>query len=142
MAGTNNGSWSASWTLPGQGENGTGQEIDIQEYNVSGPDPDRMYSHVQAPAVQFATGAASTPLYAGYHVYGWHVNSATQTVTAYLDGIQTGTFTGAQVGTRYFVILNANVSSGQQSWQVSEGFVTNSNADMSMNVAEVQVYQR
>ncbi len=142
MAGPNNGSWSAIWTLPDQGENGTGQEIDIQEYNVSGPDPDRMYSHVQAPAVQFASGAASTPLYAGHHVYGWHVNSATQTVTAYLDGIQTGTFTGAQVGTRYFLILNANVSSGQQSWQVSEGFVTNSNADMSMSVAEIQVYQR
>jgi len=38
--------------------------------------------------------------------------------------------------------LHATVSSGQASWEKSEGFVTNSNADMQMNVAEVQVYQR
>jgi hypothetical protein len=45
------------------------------------------------------------------------------------------------VGTKYFLILDAAVSSGQQSWQSSEGFETNSNADMAMSIAEVQVYQ-
>jgi hypothetical protein len=142
MAGPNSGSWSAIWTLPDQGENGTGQEIDVQEFNVSGPDPAKMYSHVQAPAVLVGTGTSSTPLYAGYHVYGWHVDSATQTLTTYLDGTQTGTFTGAQVGSKYFLIFDAAVSSGQQPWQASEGFVSNSTADMSMGVAEIQVYQR
>ncbi len=141
MAGPNNGSWSAIWTLPDQDESGTGQEIDVQEFNVSGPNPDDMYSHVQAPAVLIGTGTSSTPLYAGYHTYGWDVSSATQTVTVYLDGVQTGTFTGAQVGSKYFLILDAAVSSGQQSWQSSEGFESNSNADMAMSVAEIQVYQ-
>jgi hypothetical protein len=140
MAGPNSGSWSAIWTLPDVG--GTGQEIDVQEYNVSGPDPDKMYSHVQAPAVLVGTGTSATPLSSGYHVYGWHVNSTTQTLTTYLDGVQTGTFTGAQVGSKYFLILDAAVSSGQQSWQSSEGFVSNSNADMAMSVGEIQVYQR
>jgi hypothetical protein len=140
MAGPNTGSWSAIWTLPDVG--GTGQEIDVQEYDVSGPDPDKMYSHVQAPAVLVGTGTSNTPLWDGYHVYGWHVDSATQTLTTYLDGAQTGTFTGAQVGSKYFLILDAAVSSGQQSWQSSEGFVSNSNADMAMSVAEIQVYQR
>jgi hypothetical protein len=141
MAGPNNGSWSAIWMLPDQGEDGTGQEIDIQEYNVDGPSPETMYSHVQEPAVLVGTGTSTAPLDAGYHVYGWHVNSTTQTLTLYLDGVQTGTFTGAQVGSKYFLILDAAVSSGQQTWQSSEGFVTNSNADMAMSVAEVQVYQ-
>jgi hypothetical protein len=139
MAGPNSGSWSAIWTLPDVG--GTGQEIDVQEYDVSGPDPDKMYSHVQAPAVLVGTGTSATPLCDGYHTYGWHVNSTTQTLTTYLDGVQTGTYTGAQVGSKYFLILDAAVSSGQQSWQSSEGFVTNSNADMAMSVAEIQVYQ-
>jgi hypothetical protein len=121
---------------------GSGQEIDVQEYNVSGPDPDKMYSHVQAPAVLVGTGTSATPLYAGYHVYGWHVDSSTKTLTTYLDGVQTGTFTGAQVGSAYFLILDAAVSSGQQSWQSSEGFVSNSTADMTMSIAEIQVYQR
>jgi hypothetical protein len=141
MAGPNNGSWSAIWTLPDQGEGGTGQEIDIQEFNVSGPNPDAMYSHVQEPQESVGVGMSSTPLSSGYHVYGWDVNSATQTLTTYLDGVQTGTFTGAQVGSKYFLLLDAAISSGQQSWQMSEGFVTNSNADMAMSVAEVQVYQ-
>jgi hypothetical protein len=141
MAGPNNGSWSAIWTLPDQGQSGTGQEIDIQEFNVSGPNPDKMYSHVQAPAVAIGTGTSTTSLDAGYHVYGWHVNSATQTITTYLDGAQTGTFTGAQVGSKYFLILDAAISSGQQSWQSGEGFVPNSQADMAFGIAEVQVYQ-
>lgn len=141
MAGPNSGSWSAIWTLPDQGENGTGEEIDIQEYNVGGPGPNTMYSHVQEPAVLVGTGTSTTPLDTGYHVYGWHVNSGTQTLTLYLDGVQTGTYTGAQVGSKYFLILDAAVSSGQQGWQSSEGFVTNGNADMAMSVAEVQVYQ-
>lgn len=140
MAGPNSGSWSAIWMLPDVG--GSGQEIDVQEYNVSGPDPDKMYSHVQSPEVLVGTGTSSMPLYAGYHVYGWHVDSATKTLTTYLDGVQTGTYTGAQVGSGYFLILDAAVSSGQQSWQSSEGFVTDSNADMAMGVAEIQVYQR
>jgi hypothetical protein len=140
MAGPNSGSWSAIWMLPDVG--GTGQEIDVQEYNVSGPDPYKMYSHVQAPEVLVGTGTSATPLYSGYHVYGWHVNSATKTLTTYLDGAQTGTYTGAQVGSGYFLILDAAVSSGQQSWQSSEGFVTDGNADMAMSVAEIQVYQR
>jgi hypothetical protein len=142
MAGPNSGSWSAIWMLPDQGENGTGQEIDIQEYNVSGPDPYKMYSHVQAPAVQFAAASASTPLYSGYHVYGWDLNSATQTITVYLDGAKAGTFTGSQVGTRYFLILHTGLSSGNQSWQTQEGFVSNSTADMAMRVEEIQIYQR
>jgi hypothetical protein len=75
-------------------------------------------------------------------VYGWHVATATKTLTTYLDGVQTGTYTGAQVGSGYFLILDAAVSSGQQTWQSSEGFTTNSNADMAMSVAEIQVYQR
>lgn len=140
MAGPNSGSWSAIWMLPDIG--GSGQEIDVQEYNVSGPDPDKMYSHVQAPQVLVGTGTSATPLCDGHHVYGWHVNSGTQTLTTYLDGVQTGTYTGAQVGSGYFLILDAAVSSGQQSWQSSEGFVTNGNADMAMSVAEIQVYQR
>ena len=74
-------------------------------------------------------------------MYGWHVDSATQTLTVYLDGVQTGTFTGAQVGSKYLLILDAAVSSGQQPWQSSEGFTSNSNADMAFTVAEVQVYQ-
>jgi hypothetical protein len=127
--------------LPDQGENGTGQEIDIQEYNVDGPSPNGMNSHVQEPAVLVGSGTSSTPLDTGYHVYGWHVNSATQTLTLYLDGVQTGTYTGAQVGSKYFLILDAAVSSGQQSWQSSEGFVSSSDANMAMSVAEVQVYQ-
>jgi hypothetical protein len=142
MAGPNNGSWSAIWMLPDQGANGTGQEIDIQEYNVSGADPYKMYSHVQGPAVQFAAAAASTPLYAGYHVYGWDLNSKTQTITVYLDGAQAGTFTGSQVGARYYLIVNANISSGNQAWQTQEGFVSNSMADMALGVAEIQIYQR
>ena len=142
LAGPNDGSWSSIWMLPDQGASGTGQEIDIQEYNVSGPRPNTIYSHVQAPAVQFASAAASTPLYSGYHVYGWDLNSATQTITVYLDGAEAGTFTGPQVGAKYFLILNANISSGTQSWEKSEGFVSNSNADMALNVEEVQIYQR
>jgi hypothetical protein len=142
MAGPNNGSWSSIWMLPDQGESGTGQEIDVQEYNVSGADPYKMYSHVQGPAVQIAAAAAQSPLYAGYHVYAWHLNSATQTITVYLDGAQVGTFTGSQVGARYFLILGAHVSSGNQTWQTQEGFVANSMADMALKVAEVQIYQR
>jgi hypothetical protein len=142
MAGPNNGSWSAIWMLPDQGENGTGQEIDIQEYNVSGPNQYKMYSHVQGPAVQIAAGTASTPLYAGYHVYAWDINSATQTITVYLDGAQVGTFTGPQVGARYYLILDAAVSSGNASWEASEGFVPNSTVDMALRVDEVQIYQR
>jgi hypothetical protein len=141
MAGPNNGSWSAIWTLPDQGQSGAGQEIDIQEYNVSGANEYDMYSHVQAPAVLVGTGTSSTPLCSGYHLYGWHVNSATQTLTTYLDGTQTGTYTGAQVGSKYFLILDAAISSGQASWQTSEGFVVNSTTDMAMRVAEIQVYQ-
>ncbi len=142
MAGPNNGSWSAIWMLPDQAENGTGQEIDIQEMDVDGPNRYAMVSHVQAPAVEIANFKASTTLDGNYHVYGCHLNSSTQTVTMLLDSVQAGTFTGAQVGTRYFLILHATVSSGQASWEKSEGFVTNSTADMQMNVAEVQVYQR
>ncbi len=142
MAGPNTGSWSTIWTLPDQAEGGTGQEIDVQEFNVSGASAYDMYSHVQEPEVAVGTGVSATSLYAGYHVYGWDVNSTTQTLTTYLDGTQTGRYTGAQVGSRYFLILGAAVSSGQQSWQQSEGFVTDSDADMSMGVAEIQVYQR
>jgi len=101
-----------------------------------------MYSHVQAPAAQFAAAAASTPLYSGYHVYAWNVNSATQTITVYLDGVQAGTYTGPQIGARYFLILHATVSSGNMSWQKQEGFVTNSTADMALKVDEIQIYQR
>ncbi len=142
MAGPNNGSWSAIWMLPDRGQGGTGQEIDVQEFNVSGANPFDMYAHVQGPAVAIGTGKSSTPLSDGYHVYAWHVNSATKTLTVYLDGVQAGTFTGAQVGARYFLILDAAVSSGTQSWQQQEGFVTNSTADMAMGVSEVQIYQR
>jgi beta-glucanase (GH16 family) len=140
MAGPNSGSWSAIWTLPDVG--GTGQEIDVQEYNVSGPDPGKMYSHVQAPAVLVGTGTSAAPLSAGYHVYGWSVDVPAQTLTTYLDGVETGTYTGPQVGSKYFIILDAAVSSGEQGWQSSEGFATNSNADMAMSVAEIQVYQQ
>jgi beta-glucanase (GH16 family) len=140
MAGPNNGSWSAVWMLPDVG--GSGQEIDLQEYNVSGANPDNMYSHVQGPPVLVGTGTSAVPLCDGDHVYGLHVNSATHTLTTYLDGMQTGTYTGAQVGSGYFLILDAAVSSGQASWQTSESFVSNSNADMAMGVAEIQVYQR
>jgi hypothetical protein len=142
MAGPNNGSWSAIWMLPDQDANGTGQEIDIQEYNVSGANPYKMYAHVQAPAVSIGTGTSSTPLSAGYHVYAWHVNSATRTITVYLDGVQVGTYTGAQVGARYFLILDAAIASGMQDWQKQEGFVPNSTADMAMGVSEIQIYQR
>jgi hypothetical protein len=141
-AGPNNGSWSAIWMLPDQGASGTGEEIDIQEFNVGGPDPYGMNSHVQAPVVDLGTIHAATPLDAGYHTYGLHVNSATQTLTLYLDGVQGTTYTGAQVGARYYLILNSNVSSGQAAWERYEGFVTNSTANMAMGVAEVQVYQR
>lgn len=141
MAGPNTGSWSAIWMLPDQAANGTGQEIDIQEYNVSGADAYAMYSHVQNPAVQVGTGKSSTPLCDGYHVYGWDVNSATQTLTLYLDGVQTGTFTGAQVGSKYFLILDASISSGTAAWETSEGFVSDSNAPMDFGIGEVQVYQ-
>jgi hypothetical protein len=142
MAGPNNGSWSAIWLLPDRGESGTGQEIDVQEYNVSGASPYAMYSHVQGPAVAIGTGKSSTPLSDGYHVYSWDVNSATQTISVYLDGAQIGTYTGPQVGSRYFLILDAAVSSGNASWQQQEGFVPNSTADMAMGVAEIQIYQR
>ena len=141
MAGPNDGSWSAIWMLPDQGESGTGQEIDVQEYNVSGPNPDKMYSHVQNPEVLVGTGTSSVSLCTGFHVYGWQINSSTQTVITYLDGVQTGMFTGPQVGAKYFLILDAAVSSGQQSWQSSEGFVVNATANMAMSVAEIQVYQ-
>jgi hypothetical protein len=142
MAGPNNGSWSAIWLLPDRGENATGQEIDIQEFNVSGAAPNKMYSHVQAPAVAIGTGTSSAALSADYHVYAWDVNSATQTVSVYLDGVRVGTYTGAQVGARYFLILDAAVSSGNASWEQQEGFVPNSTADMAMGVAEIQIYQR
>jgi hypothetical protein len=141
MAGPNSGSWSAIWTLPDQGESGTGEEIDVQEYNVGGANAYDMYSHVQEPAVLVGVGTSSTPLCDGYHTYGWHVDSSSQTLTTYLDGVQTGTFTGAQVGSRYYLILDAAVSSGQASWQTTEGFVVDSTADMAMSVAEIQVYQ-
>jgi hypothetical protein len=141
MAGPNSGSWSAIWTLPDQGESGTGEEIDVQEYNVGGASAYDMYSHVQEPAVLVGVGTSSTPLCDGYHTYGWHVDSSTQTLTTYLDGVQTGTFTGAQVGSRYYLIIDAAISSGQASWQTSEGFVVDSTADMAMSVAEIQVYQ-
>jgi hypothetical protein len=142
MAGPNSGSWSGIWMLPDQAEGGTGQEIDIMEYNVSGANPNKMYSHVQGPAVLVGVGTSSTPLYQDDHIYAWDVNSATQTVTFYLDGIETGTHTGGQVGARYYLILDAGVSSGQQAWQVGEGFVVDSTADMSMRIAEIQIYQR
>jgi hypothetical protein len=142
MAGPNNGSWSAIWMLPDQGESGTGQEIDIQEMNVDGPNRYAMVSHVQVPAVEIANAKASTTLDGNYHVYGCHVNSSTQAVTMYLDGTSVGTFTGAQVGAKYFLILNASLSSGQAPWEMSEGFVANSTADMQMSVAEIQVYQQ
>lgn len=142
MAGPNSGSWSAIWLLPDQGQGGTGQEIDIQEYNVSGADPAKMYAHVQGPAVAIGTGTSSTPLSDGYHVYAWDVNSATHTIAVYLDGVRVGTYTGPQVGSRYYLILDAAISSGNASWQQQEGFVPDSTADSAMSVAEVQVYQR
>jgi hypothetical protein len=142
MAGPNNGSWSAIWLLPDRGQAGTGQEIDIQEYNVSGASPIKMYSHVQAPAVSIATGTSSTPLSDGYHVYAWDINSATQTISVYLDGVRVGSYTGPQVGSRYFLILDAAISSGNASWQQQEGFTSNSTADIAMGVAEIQIYQR
>jgi hypothetical protein len=142
MAGPNNGSWSGIWLLPDRGQGGTGQEIDIQEFNVSGASPYKMYSHVQAPAVAVATGTSSTPLSADYHVYAWHVNSATQTLSLYLDGVLAGTYTGPQVGSHYYLILDAAISSGNASWMQQEGFVSNSNADIAMGVAEIQIYQR
>ncbi len=140
MNGPNNGAWAAIWMLPDVG--GTGQEIDIQEYNVSGPNPYKTYSHVQGPSVQFASGTSSTPLYAGYHIYGWDLDTTTQTITTYLDGVKTGSFTGSQVGNKYFLILDAAVASGQPAWESSEGFVSNSDADMTFSVGEVQVYQQ
>jgi hypothetical protein len=139
MAGPNNGSWSGIWMLPDLGEGGTGQPFNVQSYNVEGPNADAMYS--QANGTALSVGTSSTPLYAGYHTYGWDVDTSSQTVTMYLDGVQAATYTGSGIGSMYFLVLDAEVSSGQQSWESSESFVTNSNADMAMSVAEVQVYQ-
>jgi hypothetical protein len=140
MAGPNSGSWSGIWMLPDEGEGGTGQDFNVQSFNVEGPNAYSMYSEVDGTAL--GTGTSSTPLYAGYHTYGWDVSSTTQTVTLYLDGNKTATYTGSEIGSRYFLVLDAEVSSGQQSWESAEGFVTDSNADMAMGVAEVQVYQK
>ena len=95
----------------------TGQEMD-----VDGPNRYAMVSHGSGPRGRDRKNfKASTTLDGNYHVYGCHVNSSTHTVTMLLDGAQAGTFTGAQVGARYFLILHATVSSGQASWEKSEG---------------------
>jgi hypothetical protein len=101
-----------------------------------------MYSHMQNPAVEVAAGTSASPLDTSYHVYGCHVQSSTHTVTMVLDGVSAGTFTGAQVGAGYFLIMESSLSNGQASWEKSEGFVPNATTDMSMGIAEVQVYQR
>ncbi len=142
MAGPNNGSWSSIYILPDTGEGGTGNNVYLQEFNYDGPNADEMVAKILGTSLlPIGIGTASSPLYAGYHVYGCDLNTTTSTVTAYLDGVSIGSYTGT-LGSKYFLVLDAAVSSGQQPWQTSVGFVTNSDANMAMSVAEVQVYQQ
>ena len=143
MAGPNDGSWSAIWMLPDQGASGTGQEIDIQEYNVSGPRPEQdvLARRGARSAIRYRRGEHSAlrrlprlwvaPELGDANDHrlprrrrGRHVHRSSSRREVLLDP-------ECQRLVRTRVVA-----------EVQEGFVPNSTADMAMRVDEIQIYQR
>ena len=128
--GSDNGAWNALWFL---GQGNEQREIDLQETGLSGQSPNVITSHLQTPAVQIASFTSASDLSAGYHVYGMEL--ANQVVKIYLDEALVGMATSGTTGP-YFLLMNGAIASG------TYGAPPKNNVDMTMNVMEVQVYQR
>jgi hypothetical protein len=125
-----NGAWDALWFL---GQGNEQREIDLQETGICGASTNLICSHLQSPQVFIEGYASSSDLAAGYHIYAMELVNGV--VNIYLDNVLVGTATSSTPGP-YFLLMNGAISDGTWSPAPSQ------NVDMTMNVMEVQVYQR
>jgi hypothetical protein len=129
---SDNGAWDALWLL---GQGNEDREIDLQETGVCGQATNLICSHLQTPPELVDDDASSSSLSTGYHLYGVQLDTVTGIVNFYLDNVEVGSASLNQVGP-YFLLMDGEVSSGL--YFSAPG----TNSSMSMNVADVQVYQR
>jgi hypothetical protein len=134
--GQDNGAWNALWFLGAT--NPATQEIDLQETGLTGDSPNMMFSHDWYPDdsdTQVVDYTSPEDLSAGYHVYGMEIDEKTNTLSMYLDNKLVGTDTNAGSTGPWFIILDGAIAA-------QDSAPPTDNVDMSMNVMEVQVFQR
>jgi len=132
--GHDNGAWNALWFLGAT--NSATQEIDLQETGLTGDSPNVMFSHDWYPAdTQVVDDTSPYDLSAGYHVYGMEINEKTNTMRMYLDNKLVGTDSNVGSTGPWFIILDGAIASKYSAPPAA-------NVDMSMNVMEIQVFQR
>jgi hypothetical protein len=129
-AGSDNGAWN---TLAFLGQESEGREIALQGTGLTSQSPNIITSSLQSPNLLLDSYTSASDLSTGYHIYGMEL--ADETVTIYLDNVQVGTASSGTSGP-YFLLMDGAIASG------TYGAAPANNVDMTMNIAEVQVYQK
>ncbi len=121
--------------VPGLDELAT-QEIDLQKTGLTGDSPNVMFAHDwYSDDTQVVDYTSPNDLSAGYHVYGMELNEKTNTMRMYLDNKLVGTDSNTGSTGPWFIILDGAIASKYSAPPAA-------NVDMSMNVMEIQVFQR
>jgi hypothetical protein len=131
---TVNGAWNAIWLL-GQG-NGA-RELDLQETGICGQNANLFCSNIQDPSSTIVDYNSSQNLSTGYHIYGIEYNGTTGVVNFYLDNQLRGSTTQVAGAGPYYILLDGEIGNG-----FAGASAPANNIDMTMNLMQVQVYQR